>query len=136
MNVHATEGVLSFVEMEELGDSDCGFDAHFSSVDVAWALGRLGLDVAFGDPRAVGVDDGLVVLHAGLHVSTSQSVLGLDWLTGEVEYGAKQGRLCCRDRSAELQEGWLSILGVGRWCSRSSPVGCVLRHGSIHNWAR
>jgi hypothetical protein len=63
--VHASEGVVFFVEVEEACDCCSGFNAHPACVVIAGALsGGLGLNIALGEPRAMEEDDDLVVLHA------------------------------------------------------------------------
>ena len=62
--VDVSEVVLALVEGEDFGDGDSGLDAHFSGVAVAWTAWRLWLENMLGHPRAVGIDDALVVVHA------------------------------------------------------------------------
>lgn len=64
--IHASEGVVLLVDVEEACDGCCGFDAHASCVLVPGSLTRAaGLDVILGDPWSMEEDDYLVVLHAG-----------------------------------------------------------------------
>lgn len=63
--VHASEGVVLLVDVEEACDGCCGFNAHASCMLVPGSLTRAArLDVVLGDPWSMEEDNYLVVLHA------------------------------------------------------------------------
>ena len=119
--VDVSEVVLALVEGEDFGDGDCGLDAHFYGVAVAWTAWRLWLENVFGHPRAVGVDDALVVVHAlrrsamlcGLYVVRSGKLTGVGELVARLVY------LVGRGRFAIATVDWLSSRIAGQRCPYS-----------------